>query len=117
MNQQLPKDVVTLTQEFSSVDKATKTLEEGFQLMEVDFTDFNREFDNAQSSIENLDNLSRKNNLRLCRLHKFVEGQDLKAFIEHMLSDLDGPNATTQVSVQTTYRVGFLHKTRKTLRW
>lgn len=114
INQQLQKDVATLQQELSSVDKSNKTLKNGLQMMEVDFTDLNRDFDITQSCIENLDNLSRKNNLRLRGLKESAEGHDLKSFTEQQLVDLDNSNAATGISVESAYRVGPLRKSRKT---
>lgn len=51
-------------------------------LLEEDFDQLYEEFEELQVIVDNIDNIPRKNNIKLCDLKEEAEGDNLKAYLE-----------------------------------
>lgn len=95
------------------MEKNSTDLEKGFQLMEEDFANFNKELEVVQSCTKNIDNLIRKNNLCMRGLCEKAEGKDLKTFVE-LFVDLSNPGSNFVITIESAFRFGPLRGSQKT---
>lgn len=66
----------------AGVEEKEGRVEKAFELLEDDFKDIGDEVNEVQMTVENLDNVLRRNDLRLKGLKEGAEGDNLVSFLD-----------------------------------
>ncbi|KAJ1191118.1 hypothetical protein NDU88_000434 [Pleurodeles waltl] len=79
--------------------------------MDIDsFQDKVTDLDHCLLTVENLEDRSRRDNVRFFGLPEKEEGEDLRAFLKDFLPTLTGLTFSTTLEFQRAHRIGPLHK-------
>lgn len=73
----------------------------------------NRDFDDLEGVVENLDNFQRKNNFKIRGLNEGREGEDLSVYLVELFSSWLGSDFVITVIMSIAYQVGVYRTTQK----
>lgn len=77
------------------------------------FDELDVDIEEIQSAVENIDNVAKKNNIRLHGVKEGIEGSELQQFLEEIFTSCLGAEAQVEIRISSAYCLGILKKTQK----
>lgn len=106
-------EITSVKQKVLGVEKQVGAVEGSLKTLEEEVDVIGRRFDNLESTVENLDNAQRRNNLKIHRLKEAIEGKDLSGYLIDSFTSWVASDCEVELSISSTYRVGLYRVTNK----
>lgn len=92
--------------EVATTEKKVVHLEHVAQTMKEVFMDLDKNFDQLQAEVENIDTLVKKKNIKLQGLKEGLEGRDVIAYLVEHFSGWVGSDCGLVITISAATRVG-----------
>lgn len=103
---QFQGDLLEVTRKVDMIEKKSLAIDSTLKEFEADISYINNNLENLGETVENLDNLSRKNNIKVRWLKENTEGSDLVSFLVKLFSGWASLDKDFELQILTAFRIG-----------